>query len=81
VFEQRWQHHAVTHGFSVFGYHVTGTTGTLFRDGIVVGAAAMFGLSLLLARWVAPLAAVAPRAAASSSHAMRRPRCARIATT
>jgi hypothetical protein len=22
--------HALTHGFSVFGYHVTGSTGTLF---------------------------------------------------
>jgi hypothetical protein len=41
--------HALTHGFSVFGYHVTGSTGTLFLYGIVVGAAGMFGLSLLLA--------------------------------
>ena len=40
--------HALTHGFSVFGYHVTGTTGTLFLYGIVVGAIAVFGLSLLL---------------------------------
>ncbi len=40
--------HALTHGFSVFGYHVTGSTGTLFLYGIVVGAVAMFGLSLLL---------------------------------
>ena len=40
--------HAVTH-FAVFGYHVTGTTGTLFLYGIVVGALAMFGLGLLLA--------------------------------
>jgi uncharacterized membrane protein YciS (DUF1049 family) len=40
--------HAFTHGFSVFGYHVTGTTGTLFLYGIVVGAVAMLGLSLLL---------------------------------
>jgi hypothetical protein len=41
--------HALTDGFSVFGYHVTGSTGTLFLYGIVVGAVAMFGLSLLLA--------------------------------
>ena len=41
--------HALTHGFSVFGYHVTGSTGTLFLTGIVVGAAALAGLSLLLA--------------------------------
>jgi hypothetical protein len=40
--------HALTHGFSVFGYHVTGSTGTLFLYGIVVGAVALFGLSLLL---------------------------------
>ena len=40
--------HALTHGFSVFGYHVTGSTGTLFLYGVVVGAIAVFGLSLLL---------------------------------
>jgi hypothetical protein len=40
--------HAVTH-FAVFGYHVTGSTGTLFLSGIVVGALALAGLSLLLA--------------------------------
>ena len=40
--------HAVTH-FAVFGYHVTGSTGTLFLYGIVVGALALSGLSLLLA--------------------------------
>ncbi|HEV8570074.1 MAG TPA: hypothetical protein VGQ92_23810 [Actinoplanes sp.] len=41
--------HALTDGFSVFGYHVTGSTGTLFLYGIVVGAVALFGLTLLLA--------------------------------
>lgn len=40
--------HALTHGFAVFGYHVTGSTGTLFLYGVVVGAVGMFGLSLLL---------------------------------
>ncbi len=40
--------HALTSGFSVFGYHVTGSTGTLFLYGIVVGAAGLFGLGLLL---------------------------------
>jgi len=29
--------HALTHGFSVFVYHVTGSTGTLFLYGIVAG--------------------------------------------
>ena len=41
--------HALPHNFAVLGYHVTGSTGTLFLDGIVVGAAALLGLSLLLA--------------------------------
>jgi hypothetical protein len=41
--------HALTHPFAVFGYHVTGSTGTLFLYGIVVGVLAMFGLTLLLA--------------------------------
>jgi hypothetical protein len=40
--------HALTHPFAVFGYHVTGSTGTLFLYGIVVGALALFGLTLLL---------------------------------
>ncbi len=39
--------HALTH-FAVFGYHVTGSTGTLFLYGIVVGAIGVLGLSLLL---------------------------------
>src|ERR1700722_2572395 len=41
--------HALTHPFAVFGYHVTGSTGALFLSGIVVGAIAVAGLSLLLA--------------------------------
>jgi hypothetical protein len=41
--------HALPHGFAVFGYHVTGSTGTLFLYGIVIGALGMLGLSLLLA--------------------------------
>jgi hypothetical protein len=40
--------HEVTH-FAVFGYHVTGSTGTLFLYGIVIGALALAGLSMLLA--------------------------------
>ena len=39
----------LTRPFAVFGYHVTGSTGTLFLYGIVVGALALLGLSLLLA--------------------------------
>ncbi len=49
VFNNVGSGHALTHGFSVFGYHVTGSTGALFLYGIVVGAAAMLGLGLLLA--------------------------------
>jgi hypothetical protein len=41
--------HALPNGFAVFGYHVTGSTGHVFLAGIVVGAIALAGLSLLLA--------------------------------
>jgi hypothetical protein len=41
--------HPLTENFAVFGYHVTGSTGTLFLFGIVVGAVATLGLSVLLA--------------------------------
>ena len=41
--------HPLTHHFAVLGYHVTGSTGTLFLYGIVVGALGLLGLSLLLA--------------------------------
>ena len=40
--------HGPAHGFSVLGYHVTGS-GTVFLYGIAVGAIALFGLWLLLA--------------------------------
>ena len=40
--------HGLAHGFSVLGYHVTGS-GTVFLYGIAVGAAALVGLWLLLA--------------------------------
>lgn len=40
--------HAVSH-FSVLGYHLTGSAGSLFLSGIVVGAAGLAGLVLLLA--------------------------------
>ena len=32
--------HPLTENFAVFGYHVTGSTGTLFLFGIAVGAVA-----------------------------------------
>jgi hypothetical protein len=41
--------HPLSENFSVFGYHVTGSTGTLFLFGIVVGAMGMLGLAVLLA--------------------------------
>lgn len=40
--------HDFTGGFSVFGVDVTGSTGTIFLYGIVVGAAALLGLILIL---------------------------------
>jgi len=39
--------HELTGAFSVFSHDVTGSTGTLFLYGIVVGAAALLGLVLL----------------------------------
>jgi hypothetical protein len=41
--------HPRAENFAIFGYHVTGSTGTLLLVGIVVGAVAMLGLSVLLA--------------------------------
>ena len=41
--------HQLTETFSVFGYHVTGSTGTLLLFGMVVGAVAAVGLGILLA--------------------------------
>ena len=41
--------HRLSENFSVLGYHVTGSTGTLFLFGIVVGGLAMLGVSVLLA--------------------------------
>jgi hypothetical protein len=41
--------HPLAENFSVLGYHVTGSTGTLFLFGIMVGAVAMLGLCVLLA--------------------------------
>ncbi|HSZ40349.1 MAG TPA: hypothetical protein VK817_10350 [Trebonia sp.] len=36
------------HSFVVFGYHVTGSDGRLFRYGIVAGAVGITGVALLL---------------------------------
>lgn len=41
--------HRLTENFAVFGFHVTGSTGTLFLFGIVIGTVAMLGLCVLLA--------------------------------
>nr|WP_238404334.1 hypothetical protein [Gordonia desulfuricans] len=38
-----------TSSFSAFGYHVTGSTGILLLHGVILGAIAMLGLSLILA--------------------------------
>lgn len=42
-------HVLTTDSFSLFGYHVTGSTGTLLLYGVVLGALAMFGLAMILA--------------------------------
>ena len=49
IFANSGSAHALTHDFAVFGYHVTGSTGTLFLYGIVLGAIGVLGLGLLLA--------------------------------
>ncbi|WP_327064592.1 hypothetical protein OG500_01935 [Kitasatospora sp. NBC_01250] len=48
IFGNTGSAHALTNAFSVFGHHMTGSTGTLFLYGIIVGAVAMLGLGLLL---------------------------------
>jgi hypothetical protein len=48
VFSNLGHGHLLTHTFSVLGHQMTGSTGTLFLFGIVVGAVGVFGLSLLL---------------------------------
>ncbi|MFE2376594.1 hypothetical protein [Streptomyces sp. NPDC059398] len=40
--------HELTQAFKVFGYHMTGSTGLLFLYGVIVGAVALLGLSMLL---------------------------------
>src|ERR1039458_675971 len=72
VFGNGGSAHALTH-FTVLGYHVTGSTGTLFLYGVVVGAAGMLGLSLLLAG--------ARRTSRRGRAARRRPRASRRPTT
>ena len=72
--------HAVTH-FAVFGYHVTGSTGTLFLYGIVIGVLGMLGLSLLLAGAAGPPAVAARPDAGWRSPAARPPPSAPTATT
>src|SRR6202050_2298068 len=61
--------HPLTHHFAVFGYHVPGPTGTLFLSGIVVGALALLGLSLLLAGARRP-----PRRGREARHGLRQSR-------
>lgn len=41
--------HPLTENFEVLGHRVTGSTGTLFVVGIVIGALVMLGLSVFLA--------------------------------
>lgn len=55
--------HSLTHGFTVLSYHLGGPSGKLFLFGIVVGAVALFGLSLLLygARHISRLGSAARR--------------------
>lgn len=40
--------HTLPNGFSVFGHDFGGSTGMLFLAGVVIGAIAMLGLSMIL---------------------------------
>lgn len=48
IFTNTGSAHALTNAFTLFGHHMTGSTGALFLFGIIVGAAGMLGLGLLL---------------------------------
>ncbi|UDM05499.1 hypothetical protein [Streptomyces longhuiensis] len=48
IFSNTGSGHALTNTFALFGHDMTGSTGTLFLYGIIVGAVAMLGLGLLL---------------------------------
>ncbi|MFJ4320694.1 hypothetical protein ACIP46_36250 [Streptomyces lavendulae] len=50
VFGNTGADHALGAGgdFSIFGYHVMGSTGSVFLAGIVVGGAALLGLALVV---------------------------------
>src|ERR1700689_4728573 len=61
--------HLLTHHFALFGYHVTGSTGTLFLYGIVVGALGLRGLALLR-----PAARPPPRRGREPRHGLPRSR-------
>ncbi|WP_051807867.1 hypothetical protein [Streptomyces sp. NRRL F-2664] len=51
VFGNTGAGHQLTSGgdFSLFGYHATGSTGSLFLTGIIVGAVGLLGLALVMA--------------------------------
>lgn len=55
--------HLLSHDFSLLGYDIVGSTGTVFLSGIVVGAVAAVGLCVML---------VGARRAVNRSHASRR---------
>ncbi|GLV88044.1 hypothetical protein Slala03_77330 [Streptomyces lavendulae subsp. lavendulae] len=50
VFGNMGADHALGAGgdFSIFGYHVMGSTGSVFLAGVVVGGAALLGLALVM---------------------------------
>jgi hypothetical protein len=61
--------------FSVFGYHLTGSTGTLFLFGIAVGAVASLGVCVLLAgAWRAASSGGAAEPLALPDEGTKRPR-------
>lgn len=67
IFGNTGSAHALTNAFTVFGHHMTGSTGTLFLSGIVVGAVGMLGLGLLVTGVLR-----SSRRAAGARHGQRR---------
>jgi hypothetical protein len=63
VFDNVGSGHALTHGFSLFGYHLTGSTGALFLYGTWSGRPACSGWPCCWPVRVGPHAAAAAHAA------------------
>ena len=71
--------HALNSDFSLFGYHLHGSTGQLLLIGVIVGAVGMLGLTMLLAGLGRGSPAGPPPGASSTDPDARPTRCTRNA--